>query len=164
MLDNSDAARADPTCPDWRALWGQLVLVARWRVGSQQDAEDVASECVLRAWQKLSQDGRQIGSLAAWCRAVAVNLAAEHGRRSVVMENALCELRRRGLSEVARSPSLSECVDSLMLSLPRELDRNVLRALLGGLQRSEVSKAVGVTERTVSAACARIAEQCRRLP
>ncbi len=61
---------------EYPTLVAAVALITKSRAG----AEDVVQEALVRAWQR-SSGGERIDSLAAWTRAVSLNLARSGLRR-----------------------------------------------------------------------------------
>lgn len=76
MTDEPDRERFDR----WEELAAhreQLLIVARHRTATEQDAEDVVQEALLRAW---TYQGLRLETAAAWMTRVVINLSVDSWR------------------------------------------------------------------------------------
>lgn len=133
------AAFEAATWPLYEALVRRLVLV----VGNVHDAEDLAQESYLRAWEAWPRfDGRDA---RAWLYTIALRLAFNHLRS-----------RRRQLRRVVRGEEVTwlDAADPDLLAALRGLDGRARSAILlnavDGYTQREVADILGVPEGTVA--------------
>lgn len=114
-------------------------------VGNHEDAEDLAQDCLVKAYRSL-RFYRGEGSFAAWLGRIAVHLARDHHRRrgrrapTVTLEDepevpAGTELSRRELEQ-----RVGEAIDAL----PHELRAALVLRVLEGRDYADVARATGV--------------------
>lgn len=125
----------------------------RYRVHSQQDAEDVIAEVFFKAIRGLRRfKWRNRNSFTAWLFRIARNLVVDYYRQHQQVE--------RELDPKERAPSLEEVVTqqetfrrmrALITTLsPRRQEVITLR-FFGGLRNKEIAGILGLDERTVAA-------------
>jgi DNA-directed RNA polymerase specialized sigma24 family protein len=131
-------------------LWRSLVRFLRW--SRAQEAEDVASESILRLVQNL-RDGQQVLNLDAYARQIARNVLLEERRRT----RRDIQFRSSALPAMAgpstdRAEALSRCMERCMKSCLSEQEIRLIEAYYGGdavshiAQRKALREKLGLSE------------------
>jgi RNA polymerase sigma-70 factor (ECF subfamily) len=116
------------------------VLLARLPRG---DAEDLAQEVFLAAWERLA-DLRNDDGFGGWVSAIARNRAASHAR-SRPRETSLPE----DLPGGARADGSPEAVLSVIRRLPEAYREPLVLRLVHGMSGPEIARETGLTEGSV---------------
>jgi RNA polymerase sigma-70 factor (sigma-E family) len=139
-------------------LVGQAYLLC----GSLQEAQDLAQEVLLRAWQNWSRV-RDLDDAQAWARHVLHNLAISNWRRQRL------RLRRHGLALPSSSPDPGVGhldVASAISALPVNQRRALVLQAVVGMSTTDIAAELGASEGTVRVwlvrARAGVAEQLGR--
>jgi RNA polymerase sigma-70 factor (ECF subfamily) len=132
--------------PAWyRSTWPKLVGALVVVTGDRAVAEDVASEAMLRMYERWERG--EVANPTAWVHAVAINLARRRARR------VLLELRQqRAVKRVAETtPSLEPALWEAVAALPRQQRTAVALRYIGDLTEAEIAAAMGRSTGTVAA-------------
>lgn len=138
-----------------RARFGQVYGILFRLVGNHEDAEDLAQECFVRAYQSL-RFYRGEGSLGGWLARIAVHLAHDHARRGgrtgevVGLPPALEP--SGGELDPGQELSRKELANRLAQSverLPRPLRVALMLRVLEGMEYEDVAQATGMRPGTV---------------
>lgn len=139
-----------------RRLWTELVGWLGRRVHCAQDREDIAGECVVRAWHAFGETPTPWPLLWSWATKVARSIMLERLRRAQIL---VLEID----GEVVRlacvrntEASLAAGVERLCGRLARDVDRLALRMLAAGASLGDVARARNVSTRAVRASILRI--------
>jgi len=124
--------------------------------GSLADAEDVAQEVFLRAYDRLA-NLREEGKFAAWLRQIAVNTSLNWLKRQKHRE-ALARRwaaeaegpRQAGYERSEPDDERAQRVTAALLRLPAKQRAAVVLTLCEGLSHGEAARALGCAEATVS--------------
>lgn len=120
--------------------------------GNHEDAEDLAQECMVRAWRSLAWFGGE-ERLQAWLTRIAVHLARDHFRARSVRRTAALDADPRAPGardpeDVASGRELSIGVSRAIDRLPVRLRETFVLRVLADRSYEEVGRAVGVTPAT----------------
>ncbi len=130
-----------------------LVAAAAFRLGSLEDAEDVAQETFVRAYFRL-RELRDPGALLPWLRRIADRLALMRLRSR--REEAVAPAR---LSEIAAPTSYGETdgvgLPAALAELPVGMRQAVSLTYLAGYSCAEAAELLGVKEGTVKSRLSR---------
>ena len=161
---SEDASLVEQACGGDAGAFDELVrhhfrriyaLLARL-VGNHEDAEDLAQQCFVKAWQALSHYKEQ-GAFDAWLARIAVHLARDHQRARGARPGALsiaglpsepAESRHRGPVHEATGRETSRWMEAALQRLPHRLKAAIVLRVLEGREYSEVARITGVTENT----------------
>ena len=161
---SEDAALVERACGGDRGAFDELVrrhfrriyaLLARL-VGNHEDAEDLAQQCFVKAWQALGHYTEQ-GVFDAWLARIAVHLARDHQRARGARPGALSlaslvveptEPSNRGPVQEAAGRETSRWMEGALQRLPHRLKAAIVLRVLEGREYSEVARITGVTENT----------------
>ncbi|MGA2528940.1 MAG: SigE family RNA polymerase sigma factor [Acidimicrobiales bacterium] len=122
-------------------LVGQAYLLS----GSLQEAQDLAQEVLLRAWQNWSRV-RDLDDSQAWARHVLHNLAVSSWRRQRL------RLKHHGLAGPSTTPGPGEGhldVASAISTLPAKQRRALVLQAVVGMSTAEIAVELGASEGTV---------------
>jgi RNA polymerase sigma-70 factor (ECF subfamily) len=153
-------------------------LVARWQrpvfaralrsARNVEDADDLAQETFVRAWQGL--DGfRDDGSFGAWVLRILANLAADRGRRrareTLVGEQTFAALpdQRPDPEDELLAGELATAVRDAFAAIPPGRRREVFRMrFVEGRSVQEIADGLGVHSGTVKVHLFRLSRELRR--
>ncbi len=146
---------------------GAVLAIARSRI-APAEAEDLAQEVFVRAWERVS-DLREPHAFGAWLCKLAVNACNQWRRRNGHVSLSLDADAVRlasdepdPLAEVLRMEQSVELRDAL-LALPRENRRALVLHLWGRYEYTEIADKTGVPLTTVEGRIHRAKNQLRRL-
>lgn len=126
-------------------------------VGSEAEAEDVAQEALLTAWERLG-DLREGQAFSAWLRRIAVNLALAQRRK---------QARRRRLTPVETSlapdPDESFAVRQILQRMKPQHAVVLVLIEMQGLSYQEVAETLGVPVGTIRSRLHYARQRFRRL-
>ena len=133
------------------------------RTGSREDAEDLASQCFVRAFEALPRFRAGEGSVRSWLFAIAHNLAVSHYRahRDILPIDTVTLLDHAPPLE--ERAILGDDLHRLRQALGRLTDdqRLVIELRLAGLSGIEISKAAGKSHAAVKMLQHRALDQLR---
>ncbi|MDR3458707.1 MAG: RNA polymerase sigma factor [Verrucomicrobiae bacterium] len=121
--------------------------------GSAADAEDLAQEAFLRAYEQLGTF-RGSAKFSTWLYRIAVNTCLNwkqsEARRFQLHANAAAELsaRRAGNEDASRAPAGE--VQAALLKLPAKQRAAIVLTIHDGLNHAEAAQILGCSETTVS--------------
>lgn len=139
-----------------RRLWTELAGWLGRRIHCAQDREDIAGECIVRAWRTFGESPPPWPILWSWATRVARSIMLERLRRAQTMVVELQDELVRVACRCSPELSLAAEVSRLGDGLSRDIDRLALQMLASGASASDVAHARGVTVRAVSASISRI--------
>ncbi|KAA3647687.1 MAG: RNA polymerase sigma factor [Chloroflexi bacterium] len=140
-------------------LFPKIYAYVAFRVGRQQDAEDIVSEAFLRAVENLDRFEPQFeGSMEAWLFTIARNLVKNHYRRNSRKDEPLTDqeitLTSKSTDEPDEILDRKERYFHLRVALgtlgPRYQEVITLK-FFGGLRNQEIASVLQLKERTVAA-------------
>lgn len=159
-------ARGSATDPrvraDWAALRSHLLSFVRRRVATDEDAEDLVHDVLLRAQRDL--DSLPAERADAWLYRVARNAIVDHYRRRGAASRHRDAMELLGPHEDAlHDPSaglppepperlrheLGKCFSSLIDSLPSDQAAALRMTDLGTLSQAEAARALGIAPSTL---------------
>jgi RNA polymerase sigma-70 factor, ECF subfamily len=153
LVEENLAERLDPS--DFGRLYQQHRLSVyrylRARVGSDEDALDLAASTFERAFANLGRFRRRDGGVQAWLLRIARNTAidAHRRRRSTVdLATADAQLGRVALETDRRDQASVEVLD-LVARLPDDQREALLLRYAGGLTAREIGSVIGKREGAV---------------
>ena len=154
----------------YRHYFSRIYDTIAYRVGSQQDAEDLVADTFLKAYEKFdSFTYRGEGSFAAWLFRIATTTVADYYRRTrpkydaVVLDDDLY-LMADGLaldSSLIQQEKFTR-LRTLIGQLPRRRQEVITLRFFGGLRNKEIAEVLGLTERTVASHLCRGLEDLQR--
>lgn len=121
--------------------------------GSQADAEDLAQEAFLRAWEQLDAF-RGAARFSTWLYRIAVNVClnwqqGERRRAQVHQQAALEQLSTAG-DRVAAVGEVASVVQTALLRLPAKQRAAIVLTIYQGLNHAEAAQLLDCSETTVS--------------
>lgn len=136
----------------WPQLVGSLVVITRER----GIAEDVASEAMLRMYERWDSD--EVSNPSAWVHTVAVNLARRRARRLAL------EIRhaRAAKKVLDATPTLEPALWVAVAALPRQQRTAIALRYVGDLTEAEVAVAMNRSPGTVAATLSAARAQLRK--
>jgi RNA polymerase sigma-70 factor (ECF subfamily) len=165
------AASGAPTPQDFERRWDlvlahrdDLLRIARRRVDSQEDAEDVVSTAMLRTVEHRGLDEQRVGSfLCTTVMRLAVDVHRERARQLAVgRRHATREPVAAPVDEAVCDQSEARWLAARLQHCPQR-EREVLGARLSGLQGRQVSERLGVTEKAAENAYTRVRQRALAL-
>jgi DNA-directed RNA polymerase specialized sigma24 family protein len=161
---SSKSRRASPA-PCWQSTWCVIAASFRrpGRCGSSADAEDIASEVVMRAWSRFGQEPACWEHARRWCFVTARHLWIDRLRRlrlaliedQVILENLVAPVDAAVLPEPPPS-STPPWVGELSAALSKP-DRATLALMAEGvIAKAAIAAARGRTIRAVEMSLVRI--------
>lgn len=160
--EERDLITAIPDNPDafrllYRHYFGRIFAYVAYRVGRQQDAEDVTADVFMRVVSKIHQfDYRGEGSFSAWLFRIAYNATQEfhrqnHHKYGLALED-IPEIRSKGLAPdeaIIRKEQFARLHKMIETLSPRRQEVITLR-FFGELRNQEIAEILGLDERTVA--------------
>ena len=153
VVEENPAERLDPS--DFGQLYQQHRLSVyrylRARVGSDEDALDLAASTFERAFANLGRFRRRDGGVQAWLLRIARNTAIDaHRRRRATVDLATADgqLGRVALETDRRDQASVEILD-LVARLPDDQRDALLLRYAGGLTAREIGSVIGKREGAV---------------
>lgn len=133
-----------------------MIHALLWRMtGSLQEAEDLAQETFVRAWEQLPRF-RQEAKFSTWLCRIAIHACLNWRQREDRRQRALEAYGRRLACEVGSGDSTPEAearmqrVQELLLKLPAKQRAAIVLTVYQGLNHAEAARALGCSETTVS--------------
>lgn len=127
---------------------GALLRVARRLVGSQDDAEEIVQEALLRAYADMRRRFRQPRETEASLYRIAHNLSVDllRRKRMRLIDSSLIDLRaapwRRGVEDEAEHEQLREAVRRAVSDLPEKYRKVVALRFGAGLSYRAIQRAL----------------------
>ena len=122
------------------------------RLGSPEEARDVAQEVFLAAWKGLpSFRPHHDGSFPAWLFGIARNLTAESLRRTLRRQTVALDAWPDETVEFEGSLVSRRSISDALLRLPETQREVVVLRFIAGLPTREISVVIGKTESAISA-------------
>lgn len=152
-----DSQRGDPAAFESLVRRHQHMIHALlWRMtGSVQDAEDLAQETFLRAWEQLPGFRGQ-AKFSTWLCRIAVNACLHWRQREARRHNAFERYAEQTAPDTSPAGSanadadLSRRVHAALLKLPAKQRAAIVLTVYEGLNHAEAARALGCSETTVS--------------
>jgi len=123
--------------------------------GSLADAEDLAQETFIRAYQQLdSYQGN--AKFSSWLYRIAVNACLNWRKREARREQAHHQwagsgaARQTGADSIADSDELSQSVQAALMKLPPKQRAAIVLTVYDGHNHAEAARLLGCSETTVS--------------
>ncbi len=142
LAEQARAGSKEAFCGLYGIYKDKLYRYALYRLGDPQDAEDAVSECVLAAWQGVSQL-KQAGAFGAWIFRILHSCCARQIRESVSLRENMERLYESGPeaagSGYGSAQSAAELKEALAC-LSAEDREIVLLSIVGGLTSREISE------------------------
>jgi RNA polymerase sigma-70 factor, ECF subfamily len=117
--------------------------------GSLADAEDLAQETFIQAWEQLA-GFRAEAKFSSWLYRIAVNLCLNWRKREARRAQALQDCIEPQENEGPDSPALAQQVQAALLKLPPKQRAAVVLTTYDGLNHAQASRLLGCSETTVS--------------
>lgn len=117
--------------------------------GSQTDAEDLAQETFIQAYEQLDQF-RNESSLGAWLHRIAVNRCLNSKKRAVRRDQVHQAWGAQQASNETHPDCLTQSVQAALLQLPPKQRAAVMLTVYDRLSHAEAALALGCSETTVS--------------
>lgn len=149
-------AQADPQ--NFRYLYPRYVQrvysYIAYKVGRQQDVEDLVSETFMRALENIKHfEYRGDSSFRAWLMGIAHNIVREFYRQNNLAEVSIDDLplsQDLNLDErLIQQEKFKQVYEILQTISPRRREIILLK-YYGGLRNHEIAEVLGIEERTVS--------------
>ncbi len=139
-----------------REYFGRVYGVLFRLVGNHEDAEDMAQDCFVRAFQSL-RFYRGDGAFVSWLMRIALHLARDHQRKKgrgatvVGLEEVHQEpvARARGPAHELSGRELVAGVRGAIDKLPHNLRAALVMRVLEGMEYEEIARATGMRPGTV---------------
>jgi RNA polymerase sigma-70 factor (ECF subfamily) len=124
-------------------------------VGNHEDAEDLAQQCFVRAWDSLAWY-RAEGGFAAWVYRIALHLARDHQRKrgrgpgTVALDSLPAEPPSGGREpgDELAGRELSRRVSDALLRLPHRQRAALVLRVFEGRDYDEVARVIGIARGT----------------
>lgn len=117
--------------------------------GSQAEAEDLAQETFIRAWEQLA-GFRAEAKFSSWLYRIAVNLCLNWRKREARRAQLLQTWQITEDTARPTSPALAQQIQEALLKLPPKQRAAVVLTTYEGLSHAEAARALGCSETTVS--------------
>ena len=170
------AARGDRDAFDdlVRRHQGAIVNLARAMTASDADAEDLAQEAFVRAWQSLGRF-RFDSLFRTWLYGIAVNVIRTHRGRGARLRRLFWSapagrgetpdrLERASIDDgIEARLAMREAIDRALATLPADMREAVVLRDVQGLEYKEISEALGVALGTVESRIFRARQRLRPL-
>ncbi len=117
--------------------------------GSLAEAEDLAQETFLQAYQQLGSF-RAEARFSSWLYRIAMNLCLNWRKRQQRREQVYATWRQSAESAGEPNEGLARAVQDALMQLPAKQRGAVVLTLYEGLNHAEAAKALGCSETTVS--------------
>lgn len=128
----------------YEPVYKDLYRLAYYYIGNSQDAEDVVSETVLKAYEKFDSL-RKKEAFKSWIFRILVNQCMTYLRKKTT--NGVVELKEEPVFE----PTLEDgtAVQELLAGLSREERQIVVLSVFGGYKGEEIAKLLHMKHSTV---------------
>jgi len=141
------------------SLFPRIYAYVAFRVGREQDAEDIVSETFARAIEKLGRfERRNEGSLKAWLFTIASNLLKNHYRRNASSKEELSSEESPLIKDTRVEPDQILAkkerflqLRQIMATLGPRYQEVITLKFFGGLRNQEIAKVLNLKEKTVAA-------------
>jgi RNA polymerase sigma-70 factor (ECF subfamily) len=151
--------------------WQPMVQFVAYKVGNQQDAQDIAQETFLRAFRALPRYEERNATFRTYLGRIALNLIADHWRRLGRIPQSVDVADYRGLledssyqpEELAVKSERQREVAVALAQLPQEQRRVVELRLLSGLSVHETAMKMMKTEAAIKMLQQRALANLRKL-
>lgn len=149
LLATAEAEHKDSTTVELAAQHEGLVRFLVRAGASRDDAEDIASEAIIRMWSRIREGLRPL-STTAYLRRIARNLLVDQVRREArdrVRAEALAARAAHSsvVADEAGSVALTVTVDRARRKLPHHYQQVLVCTLDLGMSRAETASALGLT-------------------
>lgn len=127
----------------FRAHYPEIVRYLAVRLGSREDAADVAAEVFVAAWRgvpRLRYRGRPV---LAWLYRVAANMANDRLRERMRQPVPVDELRGRPVADATEAIADRDALERAMRRLPADQELAVHLRLVEGYSFAEVGRLMG---------------------
>jgi len=154
--------------PDEWAVWldghgAALVLLARQRVASHADAEDVVQEAFVRFWQSRHRAADPTAFLYTCVQNCALNWQRSRARRSRREQSAARPEAETLLKSPPEQAERGAAIEAVLRSLPETQREVVVMKIWGGLSFPQISEALRISANTAASryryALAKLREQ-----
>src|SRR4051794_12284580 len=139
---------------DWAAWLDRhgpaLVLLARQRVASRADAEDVVQEAFVRFWRSRQRAADPVAFLYTCVRRYALDWQRNRGRRSL-REHAAARPEAEALfAGRAEQDERREALEGALSALPEAQREVLVMKVWGGLSFPQIALALGISANTAA--------------
>lgn len=143
-----------PPLPDWIRDHQREIRVHLWRLtGSQEDAEELAQETFLRAYNAW-QGFRGESSVRTWLYSIATNIGLNHlrsRRRETALEEGYDDFEESGTLEALEAEEERRIMGQALERLPPQQKAVVLLRIKEDLPFKDIAQVMGLTEGAVKA-------------
>ncbi len=153
---------------DWNALYGEHIgrvfNFFRYRVGDDQQAQDLTATTFEKAWKKRHQYRGTKEEFVGWLYAIARNVVHDYFRKShdvVALEDLITHSTNEEISEeIARKIEFGRLVQCIQLLPEREQDLITLK-YGADLNNRQIAKQLGLSESNVGSILHRTVKKLR---
>ncbi len=117
--------------------------------GSLADAEDLAQETFIHAYQHLGSF-RAEARFSSWLYRIAINLCLNWQKRRARLDRLHKEWAEQDVDQTHEDAAQSQCIQEALLQLPAKQRAAVILTIYDGLTHAEAAAALGCSETTVS--------------
>ncbi len=166
LIDRAVDGDADAFAALYERYVDRVYRHAYYYMGTRTDAEDVAQQTFLRAWQAIGRYRRSNAPILAWFLTIAGRTAISQLRRNRELPGGLSERDEAAEDDpqdlVARIDTCDH-VRKAVLHLSSDRQQVIVLRFIEGLSIAEVAAAMGKTENNVSVAQHRALKDLKRL-
>lgn len=165
LVDRAVAGDADAFAALYARHVDRVYRHCYYYMGNRTDAEDVAQQTFLRAWQAIGRYRRSGAPFLAWLLTIAGRTAISQLRRTRELPGAVKQ-RHQGVGddpqEIVATLDTCDMVRAAVLELNPDRQQVIILRFIEGLSIAEVAAVLGKTENNISVVQHRALKDLRR--